>query len=145
MNGLGQHREVAEREGVNWVSNISGLYWLTSRFLITVLYRIFCILANVLSDLAAIWFESLKRIRTDHPRGNDAANHEISRFPFKERPHMPRSATTPGRPGTRVSVPFRVAFHSVKMSAPGMRSFSRFDSLAYALPCQRFADTLTCA
>jgi hypothetical protein len=42
------------------------------------------------------------------------ANHEISRFPFKERPHMPRSATTPGRPGTRVSVPFRVAFHSVK-------------------------------
>ena len=42
------------------------------------------------------------------------ANHEISRFPFKERPHMPRSTTTPGRPGTRVSVPFRVAFHSVK-------------------------------
>src|SRR5271166_3376877 len=42
------------------------------------------------------------------------ANHEISRFPFKQRPHMPRSATTPGRPGTRVSVPFRVAFHSVK-------------------------------
>ena len=42
------------------------------------------------------------------------ANYEISRFPFKERPHMPRSATTPGRPGTRVSVPFRVALHSVK-------------------------------
>ena len=42
------------------------------------------------------------------------ANHEISRFPFKERPHMPRSATTPGRSGTRVSVPFRLAFHSVK-------------------------------
>src|SRR6202171_1471507 len=42
------------------------------------------------------------------------ANHEISRFPYKERPHMPRSATTPGRSGTRVSVPFRVAFHSVK-------------------------------
>jgi transposase-like protein len=30
-----------------------------------------------------------------------------------------------------------------KASAPEMRSFSRLDSLAYALPCQRFADVLT--
>ena len=29
-----------------------------------------------------------------------------------------------------------------KTSAPEMRSFSRFNSLACALPCQRFADTL---
>src|SRR5436190_1546282 len=42
------------------------------------------------------------------------ANREISRFPYKERPHMPRSATAPGRMGTRAGVPIRVAFHSVK-------------------------------
>jgi hypothetical protein len=28
-------------------------------------------------------------------------NREISRFPYKERPHMPSSPTTPGRAGTR--------------------------------------------
>ena len=68
---------------------------------------------------------------------------EISRFPYKERPHMPSSPTTPGRTGTRVGVPVRVAFrNSLKASAPGMRSFSRLNSLAYTLPCQRFADTL---
>jgi len=35
---------------------------------------------------------------------------ETSRFPRKERLHMPRSSTTPGRMGTRVGVPVRVAF-----------------------------------
>jgi hypothetical protein len=30
-----------------------------------------------------------------------------------------------------------------RVSAPEMRSFSRFNRLAYAFPCQRFAETLT--
>jgi hypothetical protein len=38
-------------------------------------------------------------------------NREISRFPRKERPHMPRSPTTPGRLGTRAGAPIRIAFH----------------------------------
>ena len=38
------------------------------------------------------------------------ANHEISRFPSKERPHMPVSTTTPGRLGARTIAPIRVAF-----------------------------------
>jgi hypothetical protein len=33
------------------------------------------------------------------------ADHEISRFPSKERPHMPVSKTTPGRLGARVIAP----------------------------------------
>jgi hypothetical protein len=40
------------------------------------------------------------------------ADREISRFPYKERPHMPSSPTTPGRAGTRVNAPVRVAFHN---------------------------------
>jgi hypothetical protein len=36
--------------------------------------------------------------------------HEISRFPHKERPHMPGSTTAPGRADTRNSVPARIAF-----------------------------------
>jgi hypothetical protein len=39
---------------------------------------------------------------------------EISRFPYKERPHMPSSPTTPGRAGTRVGVPVRIAFRNAK-------------------------------
>ena len=38
------------------------------------------------------------------------ADHEISRFPSKERPHMPVSKTTPDRLGARVIAPIRVAF-----------------------------------
>ena len=38
------------------------------------------------------------------------ADHEISRFPSTERPHMPVSKTTPGRLGARVIAPIRVAF-----------------------------------
>src|SRR5262249_33098101 len=34
----------------------------------------------------------------------------ISRFPHNELVHMPGSSTTPGRPGTRVAVPVRIAF-----------------------------------
>ena len=38
------------------------------------------------------------------------ADHEISRFPGKERPHMPVSTTTPGLLGARTIAPIRVAF-----------------------------------
>ena len=38
------------------------------------------------------------------------ANREISQFLYKERPHMPGSSTTPGRPGAHASAPVRVAF-----------------------------------
>jgi hypothetical protein len=45
------------------------------------------------------------------PRRHAApASHVISRFPFKERPHVPASQTTPGRPGARADAPVRVAF-----------------------------------
>jgi hypothetical protein len=37
---------------------------------------------------------------------------EISRFPRKERLHMPGSSTTPGRPGARDGAPVRVAFRA---------------------------------
>ena len=67
---------------------------------------------------------------------------EISRFPCKERPHMPGSPTTPGRPGARDIAPVRVAFRH--RNGVGTRDEGTFAAqwLAYALPCQRFADTL---
>jgi hypothetical protein len=70
------------------------------------------------------------------------ASREISRFPRKERPHMPGSATTPGRLGTRDVAPIRVAFRQPNdVCTRQERSFAA-QWLAYALPCQRFADTL---
>ena len=39
---------------------------------------------------------------------------ETSRFPCKERPHMPSSPTTPGRASTSVDAPVRVAFRNAK-------------------------------
>src|SRR3954447_10536316 len=48
--------------------------------------------------------------RTSAARMLALADHEISRFPSKERPHMPVSKTTPGRLGARVIAPIRVAF-----------------------------------
>ena len=53
--------------------------------------------------------------------------HEISRFPHKERPHMPGSPTTPGRPGARDSAPVRVAFRVGTASAPGIMYLSRLN------------------
>ena len=55
---------------------------------------------------------------------------------------MPGSPTAPGRPGTRDSAPGRVAFHVTKRV--GTRDYVHFAAqwLAYALPCQRFADIL---
>ena len=72
---------------------------------------------------------------------------EISRFPCKERLHMPGSPTTPGRSGARDGAPVRVAFRHA--NSVGTRDEVTFAAqwLAYALPCQRFAGTLagTCA
>src|SRR6266404_5230065 len=70
------------------------------------------------------------------------ADHEISRFPSKERAHMPVSKTTPGRLGARVIAPIRVAFR--QRNDVGTRDEDTFAAqwLAYALPCQRFADAL---
>ena len=75
------------------------------------------------------------------------SNHEISRFPSKERPHMPVSKTTPGRLGARVIAPIRVAFRH--RNDVGTQDEGTFAArwLAYALPYQRFAVALagTCA
>ena len=70
------------------------------------------------------------------------SDREISRFPYKERPHMPGSPTTPGRPGTRADAPVRVAFRHA--NSVGTRDSSSFAAqwLAYALPCRRFAHAL---
>src|SRR6202022_1522794 len=71
------------------------------------------------------------------------ADHEISRFPNKERAHMPVSKTTPGRLGARVIAPIRGAFrHRNDVGTQDEGTFAA-QWLAYALPCQRFANTLT--
>jgi hypothetical protein len=56
---------------------------------------------------------------------------------------MPGSATTPGRPGARAGAPVRVAFRNQKRV--GTRDGTSFAAqwLACALPCRRFAVTLT--
>ncbi len=55
---------------------------------------------------------------------------------------MPGSPTAPGRPGTRVDAPVRVAFR--QRNSVGSRDELAFAArwLACALPCRRFADTL---
>ncbi len=67
---------------------------------------------------------------------------EISRFPRKERAHMPGSMTTPGRSGARDFAPERVAFRSG--DGVGTRDQISFAAqwLACAYPCQRFAPHL---
>jgi len=50
-------------------------------------------------------------------------NHETSRFPYKERLHMPGSPTTPGRRGACDSRPFVWPFAYRTASAPGNRPF----------------------
>ena len=56
---------------------------------------------------------------------------------------MPGSPTTPGRPGTRDHAPVRVAFRDLKRV--GTRDTTSYAAqwLACALPCRRFALTLT--
>jgi hypothetical protein len=68
---------------------------------------------------------------------------EISRFPRKELPHMPGSSTTPGRTGARDNAPSMLPSVILSTSAPGTHLVFAAQWLAYALPCRRFADTLT--
>jgi hypothetical protein len=67
---------------------------------------------------------------------------EISRFPCKELPHMPGSATTPGWAGTRAGAPVHFAFRDYEHV--GTRDFQAFAAqwLACVLPCQRFTNIL---
>jgi hypothetical protein len=74
-----------------------------------------------------------------HPQ----AEPEISRFPCKELPHMPGSSTTPGRTGARDNTPVRVAFRVYEHVGTRDNLVFAAQWLAYALPCRRFADTLT--
>src|SRR5262245_18223233 len=63
--------------------------------------------------------------------------------PRNELVHMPGSSTTPGRPGTRVAVPVRIAFPLRNgVGAQGMNLYEA-QWLAYALPYRRFAAVLT--
>jgi len=73
------------------------------------------------------------------------AKPEISRFPRKERPHMPGSWTTPGRAGARAIASVRVAFRTFEHV--GTRDYQVFAAqwLAYVLPYRRFVDTLASA
>src|SRR4030088_2332327 len=81
--------------------------------------------------------------RTSAARMLALADHEISRFPGKEGAHMPGSKTTPGPLGAPVIAPIRVAFRP--RTDVGTEDEGTFAAqwLAYALPCQRFANTLT--
>ncbi len=74
-----------------------------------------------------------------HPQ----AEPEISRFPCKELPHMPGSSTTPDRTGARDNAPVRVAFRDSEHVGTRDNLVFAAQWLAYALPCRRFADTLT--
>src|SRR6516165_8853602 len=66
---------------------------------------------------------------------------EISRFPRKERLHMPGSSTTPGRAGARDDAPVRVAFRVRNSVGPRVSAFAA-QWLAYALPYRRFVAVL---
>jgi hypothetical protein len=70
------------------------------------------------------------------------ANPEISQFPYKERPYMPGSKTTPGRTGARNNAPVGFAFRQV--NNVGTQDDNSFAAqwLAYTLPYRRFADVL---
>jgi hypothetical protein len=63
-----------------------------------------------------------------------SAGREISRFPRRERPHMPGSSITPGQTGARDIAPVRVAFRHE--NSVGTRDNSSFAAqwLAYAHP-----------
>src|SRR6266403_3336850 len=66
---------------------------------------------------------------------------EISRFPRKERLHMPGSSTTPDRPGARDIASVRVAFRA--RNSVGTRGLAfAAQWLAYALPYRRFVAVL---
>src|ERR1700738_843185 len=58
----------------------------------------------------------------------------VSRFPSKERPHMPVSKTTPGRLGARTIAPVRVAFRHRNDVGTQDEGTIAAQWLAYALP-----------
>src|SRR2546421_12410499 len=66
---------------------------------------------------------------------------EISRFPRKERLHMPGSSTTPGRSDLAMARPKRVTFRT--RNGVGTRGLAfAAQWLAYALPYRRFVAVL---
>jgi len=76
-------------------------------------------------------------LRTNN--GLSLVGHETSRFPCKERLHMPGSPTTPGRPGARADAPVRVAFRDLKRVGTRNKTSFAAQWLACALPYRRFA------
>jgi len=76
------------------------------------------------------------------PTGIPLAKPEISRFPHKERPHVPGSPTTPGWASARDDAPVHFAFRG--SDNVGTRNHPTFAAqwLAHALPYRRFADIL---
>jgi hypothetical protein len=71
------------------------------------------------------------------------AKREISRFPNKERLHMPGSTTTPGQPYARNSAYGRLAFRVVERVGAQKIPVFAAQWLACALPYRRFACLLT--
>ena len=72
----------------------------------------------------------------------EAVDREISRFPRKERLHMPGSLITPGRPGLALSRPDMLPSTLCTASAPQNETPIAAQWLACAPPCQRFAEAL---
>jgi hypothetical protein len=70
------------------------------------------------------------------------ADPEISRFPYKERPYMPGSQTTPGSTGARNNAPADFAFRQVNNVGTRVDNGFAAQWLAYTLPYRRFADVL---
>src|SRR5215203_4850500 len=73
------------------------------------------------------------------------AEPETSRFPYKERPHMPGSWTTPGRAEARAIASVRVAFRAFEHVGTQVVQVFAAQWLAYVLPYRRFDDTLASA
>jgi len=71
------------------------------------------------------------------------AKPEISRLPRKELPHMPGSTTTPGRADACDGASTHVAFRGNEHVGTQIAQLFTAQWLAYALPCRRFAVTLT--
>src|SRR5208283_5430999 len=72
-----------------------------------------------------------------------SANRETSRFPSKERPHMPGSSTTPGHPYARDGAYGHVAFRVVERVGAQKIPVFAAQWLACAHPYRRFACLLT--
>jgi hypothetical protein len=71
------------------------------------------------------------------------ANHEISRFPSKERPHVPGSSTTPGCPSACVGALGHIAFRYTDSVGTQDQFSIAAQWLACTFPYRRFADILT--